>query len=158
MIAIRPARDRDEAGLIELIGSCFGDYENCVLAVDEEMPELRRMASWHDERGARAWVAEDGDGTIVGSVAALGPEGGWVELKKLYVAHSARRRGLGARLCGLVEARAAEVGASGVELWSDTRFVEAHRLYERLGYVRDGRTRELHDLSASVEYYFSKAL
>lgn len=158
-ITIRAGRDSDEAGLIALIGGCFDEYENCVLAVDEEMPELRRIASWHAERGGRVWVAEDTDGTIVGSVAALpidrdGTRG--VELKKLYVARRARRRGLGARLCGLVEAFAAERGATFVELWSDTRFLDAHRLYERMGYAPDGRTRELHDLSGSVEYFFRK--
>ena len=157
-ITIRAAEDSDEAGLIELIGGCFATYENCVLAVDEEMPELRRMASYHAEIGGRAWVATDGEGAIVGSVAALPAGADGVELKKLYVASRARRRGLGARLCGLVEGFAAERGASFVELWSDTRFLDAHRLYERVGYVRDGRTRELHDLSGSVEYYFRKTL
>lgn len=39
-----------------------------------------------------------------------------------------------------------------------TRFTDAHRLYERLGYVRSPGTRELHDLSRSVEYHFAKAL
>lgn len=159
-IALRAARDSDEDGLIALIGGCFDEYENCILAVDEEMPELRRIASWHAERGGRVWVAEDADGTIVGSVAALPVDRDatrGVELKKLYVAKRARRRGLGARLCALVEAFAAERDATFVELWSDTRFLDAHRLYERVGYARDGRTRELHDLSGSVEWYFSKA-
>jgi hypothetical protein len=45
-----------------------------------------------------------------------------------------------------------------MELWSDTRFLDAHRLYERLGYRRTGRTRELHDLSDTVEYEFDKPL
>ncbi|MGZ4618494.1 MAG: hypothetical protein ACXV3F_07160 [Frankiaceae bacterium] len=45
-----------------------------------------------------------------------------------------------------------------VELWSDTRFANAHRLYERLGYVRTGRRRELHDLSRSTESEFVTTL
>ncbi len=161
-LLLRAARDADEPGLITLIGACFGEYPGCVLAVDEEMPELRRIASWHAERDARAWVAEDARGDVVGCVAALpvdrpgGPRA--VELKKLYVAPRARRRGLGARLCALVESFAHQRGAALVELWSDTRFLDAHRLYECLGYAPDGRSRELHDISGSVERYFRKSI
>ncbi|MDF2972749.1 MAG: hypothetical protein K0R61_3199 [Microvirga sp.] len=43
-------------------------------------------------------------------------------------------------------------------LWSDTRFVTAHRLYTRLGYVQDEGQRQLADISQSVEYRFEKAL
>jgi putative acetyltransferase len=57
-----------------------------------------------------------------------------------------------------VEEEARSRGAETLELWSDTRFVDAHRLYERLGYVRGEETRELHDLSRSTELYFQKAL
>ena len=54
--------------------------------------------------------------------------------------------------------RAESRGARFVELWSDTRFADAHRLYERLGYRKSGVTRELHDMSGSVEYHFRKEL
>ena len=39
-----------------------------------------------------------------------------------------------------------------------TRFRDAHQLYERHGYVRNGATRELHDLSHTVEYHYLKEL
>jgi putative acetyltransferase len=45
-----------------------------------------------------------------------------------------------------------------VELWSDTRFEDAHRLYEGRGYRRGDELRELHDLSGSVEYYYRRSL
>ena len=76
----------------------------------------------------------------------------------LYVHRRWRKRGLGARLVALVEAEASARGAREVFLWSDTRFEDAHRLYERLGYTRAAETRELHDLSNTVEYQFRKAL
>jgi len=43
-------------------------------------------------------------------------------------------------------------------LWTDTRFHQAHRFYERLGYQSDSRTRAIDDLSRSVEYFYSKRL
>ena len=156
-VKIRDARDDDSDGLIRLIGDCFSEYPGCVLDVEGEAPELISPATWHKEAGGRLWVAE-GDGTIVGCVAILPEAERSAELKKLYVSSELRRLGLGARLCGLVEAEARRRGATTVMLWSDTRFEDAHRLYEGRGYERGPDTRELHDVSKSVEYYFRRSL
>jgi putative acetyltransferase len=72
----------------------------------------------------------------------------------LYVRAAARRSGLGGRLLAVAEDEARRRGARRIQLWSDTRFTTAHRFYERRGPA----TRELHDLSASVEYLFFKDL
>ena len=72
--------------------------------------------------------------------------------------HTRRRAGLGSRLCELVETHARHRRVRFVELWTDTRFTDAHRLYERRGYVRGPETRALHDLSNSIEYYYHKPL
>jgi putative acetyltransferase len=164
---IREARDDDALDVIELIGSVFGEYPNCVLDVDGELPELRRVASHYRELGGEFWVAErdlGGLGTrIVGMGGysakedpAFGPGG--IELRKLYVHRRERRSGLGRAFLERVEAAARGRGATFIDLWSDTRFTTAHAFYERRGYVRGPSTRELHDLSKSVEFYFKKAL
>ena len=157
-IEIRAARDGDGEQLITLIGACFAEYPGCVLDVDGEMPELRAIATWFAAQRGRFWVAERAR-RVVGSVGIVpATDGRGAELRKLYVASTVRRSGLGTRLCELVEAEARRCGARVVELWSDTRFANAHRLYERLGYLRGRETRALHDLSQTVEYYFRKAL
>ncbi len=156
--AIRPARDDDQDGLIALIGGCFAEYPGCVLDVDGEIPELRAIASYANSRDGRFWIAEV-DGAVVGCIGvAPAPNPDGVELLKLYVDGAMRGRGLGGRLVGLVEAEAARRRAAFVELWTDTRFVTAHRLYERLGYERLPETRALHDLSDTVEYHYRKRL
>jgi putative acetyltransferase len=155
-VKIRDARDEYGDQLIHLIASCYAEYPGCVLDVDGEAPELRAIASTHAGAGGRFWVAES-DGQIIGSVGLLPGEDGVVEMKKVYVAKDARRMGLGRRLVSLAEAEAMSRGARGIELWSDTRFDDAHRLYEQRGYVRDPKTRELHDASKSVEYFFRRA-
>lgn len=43
-------------------------------------------------------------------------------------------------------------------LWSDTRFVGSHALYESLGYHRMLHTRELNDLSNTEECGFRRNL
>lgn len=57
------------------------------------------------------------------------------ELNRLYVKPAGRKGGLGRWLCEAVMAEARFQGATALELWSDKRFVDAHRLYERLGSI-----------------------
>jgi len=152
MAPVRPATDDDSAGVIALIARVFAEYPGCVLDVDREEPELRAPASSFD----RFWVVEE-DGTVVGCIACA-LHGDVVELKKLYVDEAARGRGLARQLVDLVEATAHDHGAKLIEFWSDTRFVTAHAVYEHLGYSRTGRTRDLHDLSNTTEYHYTKRL
>lgn len=158
LAAIRAARDDDGPGLIALIGACFAEYPGCILDVDGEMPELRGIASAYAAEQGRFLVAERA-GLLVASVGwAPAAAGAGIELRKLYVARSARRQGLAGRLCERVEDAARERSDAFVELWSDTRFGDAHRLYESRDYQRGEQQRELHDRSFSVEYHYRLAL
>jgi len=153
----RPVRDDDSAALIELIAGCWAEYPGCVMDVDGEEPWLRAPASAYADLGGIFEVVEI-QGEIVACVGVQ-PEGpGAVSLRSLYVAAAARRRGLGAELVDRVETEARRRGATRVELWSDSRFTEAHRLYQRLGCTRLPGSRELHDRSNTVEYHFAKTL
>lgn len=163
---LRPVRDADAERVQHLIGTVWAEYPGCVLDVDGEEPWMRAPATAYTGdvdparyRG-RMWVVDDAErpGELAASVAVRETAPGWVELKSLYVAASARRRGLGVALVHLVEREARRRGAGVVELWSDTRFTDAHRLYERLGYQSTGRTRDLHDLSDTTEYHYAKDL
>jgi len=162
--SIRDARDEDALDVIELIGSVFGEYTGCILDVDGEMPELRRIASTFRDHGGAFWVAER-EGRIVGMVGWVPTErqeaptqSNGIELKKLYVHRRERRTGLGGKLVGRVEHAARERGAAFIDLWSDTRFTTAHAFYERRGYERGPATRDLGDSSKTVEFYFKKML
>ena len=155
---LRSASDDDADGLIELIGDVFAEYPGCVLDVDGEMPDLRAIATAYAALDGRFWVAEAA-GRIVGCIGCRpSPEDpDMAELMRLYVHASARRMGLGARLTGIVEDEAVRRRSRGIVLWSDTRFLDAHRLYERLGYLRQPRTRSLYDASNTVEFCFRKS-
>ena len=155
-VVIREGLDSDSEELIALIASIFAEYPGCVLDVDGEAPHLRRPASAFAGWGGGLWVAEL-NGRMVGCVG-FADRGDAVELKHLYVATAARRRGLGGRLTRLVEEWARALGRTRLELWTDTRFIDAHRLYERLGYERGPETRALLDLSRTIEYFYSKRL
>jgi len=153
---IRPVADLDSPALIELIEACWAPYPGCVLDVDAEEPWLRAPATAYAGLQGAMWVATL-DGEVVACVG-LKPHGKQAELKSLYVAPAARRRGLGGQLIRLVEDAARRLGHRRMELWSDTRFTDAHRLYERLGYRRLPDIRELHDQSQSIEYHYLKGL
>ncbi len=153
--AVRPVRDDDSAALIALIGEVWAEYPGVVLDVDAEEPWLRAPATAYE--AGRFWVVT-ADGGVVACVGIKLVASGAAELKSLYVSAKARRQGLGALLTGLVEDEARALGARRVELWSDSRFADAHRLYARLGYERLPATRELYDLSATVEYAFGKEI
>jgi len=43
-------------------------------------------------------------------------------------------------------------------LYTDSRFLDAHRLYERLGYIRQPGLVQRADASNSVEYVYTKKL
>jgi putative acetyltransferase len=157
----RPVTDADADALIELIGACWAEYPGIVMDVDAELPHLRAPASSYAQLGGHAWVVDSGgpDGGLAGSVALVpGSEDGSGELRMLYVRAAARRGGLGGRLLALAEDEARRSGATRMQLWSDTRFLDAHRFYARNGYIQGTGRRELHDLSGSVEFFFVKAL
>ena len=173
------AHDDHESGLIALIKPIFEEYDGVIFDL-AEMPELRTIATSFAAAGGAFWCAfradvlvgcvgwvpsavaaannDDLAGAPSGSDGAAGAMTGALELRKLYVAKSERGAGLGGRLARRVERAALARGANAVELWSDAKFVTAHRFYERNGYLRDGRMRALNDRSNTVEFYFRKPL
>ncbi len=154
---IRLGTDADGPRCADLIRDVFAEYPGC-LFLPEEMPELAALASHFAARGGRLWVAEVG-GDLVGCLGVdRAPLTDGMELHKLYVARPARGHGLARRLCEQAEAFARERGAGFVELWTDTRFLEAHRFYERLGFTRLVGRRALDDASRSYEFHYRKRL
>jgi putative acetyltransferase len=155
---LRPARDEDGWEVIALIGACWSEYPGCIMDVHGECPDLLAPAEAYRRQGGEFWVGTDPCGTVVATVGWRPLPDGALELERLYVARRWRRRGLAARLADLVEGEAADRQSGSVELWSDTRFADAHRFYEQRGYVRRDPDRNLGDLSATREHHYVKPL
>ena len=157
-ISIRDGSDADSPGMIALVGSCFEEYEGCVLDLEGIDADLIAPATAFEGQGGRFWVAA-ADGRIVGSIGYAVKDGGErVELKKLYVNPEFRRRGLASRLYDRVDDAAAAHGAKAIDLWSDTRFLEAHAFYLSKGFELQSETRYLDDPSNTTEYHFELRL
>jgi putative acetyltransferase len=69
----------------------------------------------------------------------------------MYVHPEARRQGIGAALIDQVVSTAKSENRAAMELWSDKRFVDAHRLYQRFGAKVVGQ-RICHDPDQSPEW------
>ena len=158
-VVVRDVDDADAPQVIDLISDVYDEYQGCVLLVDEEEPELKSPATSFGSSGGRFWVAECNE-RICGTVALTPTDApGVARLQKLYVASAARGRGVGATLCKLAERAAREDMKAGMMmLYTDSRFLNAHRLYERLGYKRQPGLLHRADASNSVEYVYTKKL
>jgi putative acetyltransferase len=160
---VRPVVDADADGLIALIGAAYAEHPGCVLDLPGVDADLVAPASSARVRDVAWWVVVEDD-VVVASVAhgplvaVEGRDAPEMELKRLYVARSHRRRGLASALVASVVERADERGAAALFAWSDTRFVDAHRMYERLGFVRSAFTRDLDDPSCTCEAHFRLGL
>ena len=74
------------------------------------------------------------DGDLVGTCALINEHGGVYELAKMAVSPRAQGLGIGWALGIAVLDKARELGASRVELLSNSRLTPALKLYEKLGF------------------------
>jgi len=152
MAVLRATVPTDLSGIHALIGGIYADYgfamdfAGCERHLVEPGPYARAT-------GGEFWVVED-QGTVRGTVGVL-LHGDAGELKSLYVHRTLRRHGWGRTLVTKVIDYTEAAGKPRTILWSDTRFLDAHRLYESMGFARRGM-RELHDLYDSKEILFER--
>ncbi|WP_295661597.1 GNAT family N-acetyltransferase [uncultured Nocardioides sp.] len=137
---IRLATDAD----LEAVGDItVAAYTQFTLGPDDPyVARLRDSAT----RAAQAqlWVAEDDDGTVLGSVTLCPPGSPWREISRpgegefrmLAVAPQARGRGVGEALTRHVLALCAAAGEEVVVISSLAEMTAAHRIYARLGFRR----------------------
>ena len=151
---LRPTVPEDVPGILALIGEIYTEYD-CVLDAETDERHLLEPGPYFRSHGGEFWVVEEG-GRIRATAAVLLHEDAG-ELKSLYVHPSLRRQGWGERLTRLAVDYALSHGKQKMILWSDTRFLSAHRLYRRMGFQESG-IRELHDSNNSVEYGFEMSL
>jgi GNAT superfamily N-acetyltransferase len=122
-VKVRRAVARDSAAAAAIIRAV---YEEFGFTWDEDgyHADLRDV-----EASYAAFFVAERNGRIVGT-AGLTSHG---SLERLYVLAEARGSGAGSALLAAVAAEARRCGHVQLEIWSDKRFTDAHRLYERHG-------------------------
>jgi RimJ/RimL family protein N-acetyltransferase len=150
---IRPGTHDDAAGVVALIGQVFAEY-GWIWDPPSEVPDLLDFDAHYAPPYGAFWVVTE-DQRVVGSVGVDRKAGG-AELHRLYLESGQRGRGLGEALVALVVDWCRVQSIERLELWSDTRFEHAHRLYERVGFRRDGERTLVGDINGTREYRYER--
>jgi GNAT superfamily N-acetyltransferase len=149
-----PAQKQDSDEVIALVAEVWSEY-GCTLLIDIEERHLLNPGAYFRALGGDFWVVRE-NGRLI-ATSGLKIESGVAEMKTLYVKKEFRGKGLGTFLTDLAIETARNRGASVMELWSDTRFHDAHRMYERLGFARFSE-RKLNDHNNTREYGYRREI
>lgn len=150
IVTIRPATKGDSEGIVATVREVFEEY-GFAWDKDDYCADLYDVEAHYLAKGNLFWVAEVG-GVVVGTVGleffgkVAGELGGVTildgkvrvagsdcSLERLYVRPSARGQGLGRALTELVINEAHARGREAMEIWSDKKLEDAHRLYGKFG-------------------------
>lgn len=138
-VVVRPARPEELAAAGEVVlraytadGHDVGGYAQTLLDAADRA------------RDAEVAVAVDGAGRVLGSVTFARPGSRWAELARpgeaefrmLGVDPAHRGLGVGAALIEWCLDRARQAGCSSLVMCSMDEMTTAHRLYDRMGFVR----------------------
>jgi putative acetyltransferase len=152
MGAFRTARADDIPAMAAIIADTF-DEHGWDFVMEDELPDFIDYPSAYAHTPNRLYAMTDDAGTVIGSIALkLGDDGAY--LSRVYLARAERGRGLGKVMVRFILDLARENGHRHVHLWTDTRFMTAHGLYERMGFHRQPVIRSLHDTNNSFEFRY----
>jgi ribosomal protein S18 acetylase RimI-like enzyme len=147
-VRIRDAEEGDAVAVTALWTEAYAD------AGPEGRREPYALQEYFAVAASAAVSVVEEEGELVAVVALFGPGAPGrsvagpveAELARLAVTEAARGRGIGRGLVERCAAQAGELGAEAIALWSRPYQVDAHRLYESLGYrrmaERDGEDRD----------------
>lgn len=154
---LRPATKPDLALMSDIIRTVFDEYGWTFVQIDE-LPDFVFYDKHYadpDETLLLALTTEEGE--IIGSIA-IKNVGRGPYLSRVYLKADYRGLGLGKWMTTQALAIARSRGSNSIHLWTDTRFLDAHRMYEQLGFRRTGEIRSLHDCNRSFEFKMETVL
>lgn len=148
---IRRAVKDDIPRLITIIYETIESY-GYIFELDFELPDFLDYDGFYGTGKGELYVVEEA-GNVVGC-GALKLNGEIPYLSRIYVDERYRGKGYGKAIVLYLMDRNTELGHTVLELWSDTLFRTAHKLYERLGFFFTGRVRPLGDVNNCFEYHY----
>jgi RimJ/RimL family protein N-acetyltransferase len=144
----------DIPSLSKIIENVFIEY-SWVYIEKDEVPDFVNFAEYYaNGKKARLYTVElegTSNPVIVGCIALkFNNEGPY--LSRVYLTKAYRGLGLGKWMTNMVIDIARKEGHQTVHLWTDTRFLDAHAMYRRIGFERTTDLRSLHDVNTSFEF------
>jgi N-acetylglutamate synthase-like GNAT family acetyltransferase len=137
---IEPFQPKFEQGVIDLIvGIQRGEFQIPITA--EEQPDLRRIPEYYQTGSGNFWVARVAD-EVVGSIGLLDIGHGQAALRKMFVHPRWRgaEAGTARRLLDTLLEWARGKGVREIFLGTTSRFLAAHRFYEKHGFAERQRS------------------
>lgn len=148
---IRLATQADALAAADVVRAVYDEY-GFTWETGGYHADLYDLQGYYIDQGDLFWVAEAHDGSILatnalnfhetvpGSFGQAVQHGGKVRiagtqcaLNRLYVHPDGRRKGIGQAMMQATIDAATERGCRAIEIWSDKKFEDAHRLYMRFG-------------------------
>ncbi len=134
MIEILPYSPGHQAGVVSVIVP-IQQQEFSIPVTLGEQPDLLDIPGFYQRGGGNFWVALHG-GEVVGTIALLDIGNGQGALRKMFVKEAFRgsAHGVASRLLGALLRWCADRGLRNVFLGTTSRFLAAHRFYEKNGF------------------------
>lgn len=131
--SLRPASNDDRGAVENLVFGVLAEYGLTPdpSGTDSDLHDIQ--STYHDAGGAFDVLVTSSD-EIIGTVGLFRVSASICELRKMYLAPSARGQGLGRRLLEHALERAVALGFSSVVLETASVLREAVSLYERYGF------------------------
>ena len=148
---IIPAHSGDVDDILDIIRDVFESY-GMIYDPKNDFPDLVRYDEHYPPDQTELFVIKKDD-CITGCGGVRVDEHDVPYLTRIYISPKHQGQKLGETLVRFLIAEAFEKN-DRVYLWTDTRFEKAHHLYDKLGFVSDGRKRPLHDINISYEWYY----
>lgn len=137
VIKLRPLHPSDDIALAKVIRSALVEFGANRPGFAWQDPELDAMSKTYDASGCLYFVAVEGTNLLGG--AGIGPlrgVEGTCELQKMYLAPSARGKGVGWRLMGSLLEQARVMGYRWIYLETLSGMVAAQQLYRAWGFLQ----------------------
>lgn len=138
---IRPWTRGDQEGVVALIsGIQRGEFGLSI--TPEDQPDLMDIDGFYRSQGrpgvGEFWVAEATEGVVVGCIALLDIGNAQAALRKMFVDADWRgaEKGIAKALLSALLDHARKSGVAEIFLGTTTRFLAAHRFYEKHGFAR----------------------
>ncbi|MFC0526520.1 bifunctional helix-turn-helix transcriptional regulator/GNAT family N-acetyltransferase [Phytohabitans kaempferiae] len=136
-VVLRPPAPGDLGWIVQRHGAIYArefgwdeTFEGLVAGV------VAGFAAGHDPRREATWIAEV-DGAPVGCVMCVRRDDTTAQLRLLLVESDARGLGVGSRLVEECLRFATRAGYERIMLWTYDATVDAHRIYQRVGFTLD---------------------
>ncbi len=129
-ITIIPFRDHHQTGVDMLMASIAGEYEETIFS-----PQSKSMKEVALLPGHQYWVACVGN-TVLGTIGLCRLPDHCIELKRLFLHHQSRGKGIAQDLLDTVITSAKKMDVSAIYLGTMSQFKAAQAFYEKQGFLK----------------------